>query len=309
MAHLRVSIVTASYNMASFLERTLRSILCQDYNNIEYLVLDSCSTDGTGDILRRYKDALDILIVEKDRGQADALSRGLRMATGDILAYLNADDCLTSSHTITQVVRYFENNPAVDVVCGQRYFVNREGEYLSRDPYRQFSGQALKSSNPIAQEATFWRRGIYEKAGGYIDQNYHCALDYELWLRMLLHGAEFLSVPEVWGLFRSYPEQKTTALWKSVVMPEVERIQERYLGYRITEQEMFDRHDKYLFGVTRHESPELHQFYHRLWFGVHERSRAALSGIPLDRWMESTPLNMERLEHLYRSRRVQPSAA
>jgi glycosyltransferase involved in cell wall biosynthesis len=302
VSDLKVSLVTPSYNMAPYLERTLRSVLCQDYSNIEYIVLDSCSNDGTQEILQRYASALDVLIVEKDRGQSDALHRGFRLAGGDILGYLNADDCLTSTHTISEVVRRFKDNPTADVIYGQRYFIDGEGEYLRRDPYRPFCGRAILFSDYIAQEATFWRRSIYEKAGRAIDLSFECAMDYELWLRMLAHGARFLAVPEVWGLFRNYPNQKSTAWWQSIVLPEVARLYDRYLGYRLSEPEMFDHHGRYLYGVYRHEEPELYDFYHRLWAGAHERTRAALRGKPLDRWMETAPLNMERIDRVRRAR-------
>src|SRR5205085_1479691 len=122
----RVSIVTASYNQAPFIERTIRSVLCQDYGNLEYIVLDSCSQDGTGAILAKYAPAIDVLIVEKDRGQSDALHRGLQLASGGILAYLNADDCLASAQTISQVVQCFAENPAADVIYGRRNFIDEQ---------------------------------------------------------------------------------------------------------------------------------------------------------------------------------------
>jgi len=196
------------------------------------------------EILRRYQDAIDVMIVEKDKGQADAINRGLRLARGNILAYLNADDCYASPHTISTVVQYFLANPEVDVIYGGRYQIDEQGGFLENYPYRQFSAEVLYRADYIPQEATFWTRRIYARTGSRIDTSFNFALDYELWLRFLKAGARFLSVPDVFGLFRTYEEQKTKALWESVGVPEIARLHAQYLGQAISA-----RHDGLLLRV------------------------------------------------------------
>src|SRR5439155_16486151 len=134
----KVSLVTPSFNQAQYIERTLRSVLCQDYPHLEYIVMDAASTDGTVDILRRYEDAIDVLVVARDDGQSDALNRGFRLAGGDILGYLNADDCLSPPSTISQVVARFRENRSAYAVYGPRYYIGEGGVFFLVYPYRPF---------------------------------------------------------------------------------------------------------------------------------------------------------------------------
>jgi glycosyltransferase involved in cell wall biosynthesis len=284
-----VSIVTPSLNQGRFIERTVRSVVCQDYPAIEYLVLDAVSTDATVGVLRQYQDVIDVLIVEKDRGQADALDRGLRMARGDILAYLNADDCYASPQTISTVVRHFQANPDIDVVYGRRHTIDERGRFVDTTPSRPFSAEYLYRVDYIPQEATFWTRRIYEKAGGAIDRTFNFAMDYELWLRFLQAGGRFLAVPEVIGLFRAYDDQKTRALWESVGVPEIGRLHSLYLGRRLSVKEMMDSYHEYASGAHPEHDTETYLSFHRLWSVVVHHARV-LGGISLDAWVHSAPI-------------------
>src|SRR5437868_284050 len=113
-------------------------------------------------------------------------------------------------------------------------------------PYRPFDVDILYRVDYMPQEAAFWTRRIYEKAGARIDMSYDFAMDYELWLRLLKFGARFLSVPEVLGLFRAYADQKTRALWESVGVPEITRLYSQYLGQPISVQEMMDSYAEHM---------------------------------------------------------------
>jgi glycosyltransferase involved in cell wall biosynthesis len=280
-----VSIVTPSFNQGRFIERTVRSVVCQDYPAVEYIVLDAVSTDGTLKVLRQYEAAIDVLIVEKDRGQADALDRGFRLARGDILAYLNADDCYASPHTISTMVGHFQANPDMDVIYGRRYTVDEKGGFRETTPYRPFSADHFSRVDYIPQEATFWTRRIYEKAGGRIDTTFNFAMDYELFLRFLHAGARFLSVPDVFGLFRTYADQKTRALWDTVGVPEIGRLHAQYLGHTISVDEMMDSYWEFVTGAHPVSRKEVYQSFLRFWSTVAAHHDSVLRGIELDGWV------------------------
>jgi glycosyltransferase involved in cell wall biosynthesis len=300
----KVSLVTPSYNQVHYIERTLRSVLCQDYPDVEYLVFDGLSNDGTQDVLRRYEEPLDVLVIERDDGQADALDKGFRLASGDILGYLNADDCLASARTLSEVVRAFAAHPDVDVIYGRRYAIDGNGCFAELLPYRPFSSELLHRADYIPQEATFWRREIYERAGGYVNTEHDFAMDYELWLRFLSVGARFVSVPDVWGLFRRYPNQKSNAAWQSKGLPEVARLHERYLGRQICEYGMYNYWGEHLFGADPVFEPESYRFAHGCWMQTQWLHMRQLNGAQLDGWVHHAPLNPLRLERLARRNRA-----
>ncbi len=302
-----VSIITPSYNQARFVERTLRSVLCQDYPDLEYAVFDACSDDGTQDVLRKYADALDLLVVEKDKGQSDALNRGFRRVRGDILGYLNADDCLASPHTVSEVVRRFAENPDADVLTGRRDFMDHDGRFVTAYPYRPFCPDVLHRACYVSQEATFWRRRIYDAAGGFINTTYDFAMDYELWLRFLAAGAKFVAVPDRWGLFRWYAEQKSNSAWQTKGLPEIARLYQAYLGHHVPEKEMFNIYHGYWAQACPVGQPESHALFHELWSMLLHFKRTQLGGYRLDGWVDRAELNPERLRRL-RARRARPAA-
>jgi glycosyltransferase involved in cell wall biosynthesis len=302
-----VSIITPSYNQARFVERTLRSVLCQDYADLEYVVFDACSDDGTGDILRKYADALDVLVIEKDKGQADALNRAFRVVRGDILGYLNADDCLASPRTISEVVARFAEHPEADVVAGRRDYMDHDGRFVTAYPFRPFCPDVLRRACFISQEATFWRRRAYEAAGAVINTTYDFAMDYELWLRLLASGARFVAVPDRWGLFRWYAEQKSNSAWRTKGLPEIARLYQAYLGRHVPEQEMFDVYYGYWAQADPVTQPESHALFNGFWSAFLTHKRAALRAFRLDGWVDRADLNRERLRRL-RARRGRPAA-
>ncbi|NJR64231.1 MAG: glycosyltransferase [Leptolyngbyaceae cyanobacterium CRU_2_3] len=161
----RVTIVTPSYNQGRFIERTILSVICQDYPDLEYILVDAVSTDHTQTVLERYEPQIDVLIVEPDRGQTDALNKGFNRSTGEIMAYLNSDDCYADKHVIATAVRYFHDNPDIDVVYGQRNCINANGRFTYCPPYRPFCQDNLLLSDYIGQECVFWRRSILNKRG------------------------------------------------------------------------------------------------------------------------------------------------
>jgi glycosyltransferase involved in cell wall biosynthesis len=286
---MKVSVITPSFNQGKFIEKTIRSVLCQDYPDIEYIVVDGLSRDNTRYILDRYKDDIDHIIIEADEGQSDALNKGFEMATGDILAYLNSDDVYANQNVISTVVRYFQEND-VDVIYGLRYLVSEEGNFVNVYPYRSFDQDIFVWCDYIPQECTFWTRSIFEKSGAFISQDFDFAMDYELWFRFLEHGARFLSVEEPFGLFRYYANQKSIAQWQQKGLPEIARLHEKYNGAKIPEHIMHGYFWEYTYGTNpAHELPQ-YNTYHGLWRTFIEFKTKLLENTPIDEWVYHQPL-------------------
>ena len=282
---LRVSIVTPSFNQGKFIEKTILSVLCQDYLNLEYLVVDGLSNDETKAILKKYQKYIDVVIIEKDDGQSDALNKGFKLATGDILAYLNSDDCYANPTVISKVVEHFNAAPNVDVIYGCREIVNEEGYFNYCFPYQPFSKELLYLTDYIPQECAFWRKSMFDKAGPFISQDFDFAMDYELWLRFLEFDAQFLAVNEVFGLFRSYSSQKTIAQWEAKGLPEIAKLHQKYLGKTISNQEMQNYDREHAFGVNPTFYPEVGLRHEKLWSYYTALKGQLLCRLPLDDWV------------------------
>jgi glycosyltransferase involved in cell wall biosynthesis len=205
----KVSIVTPSYNQAEFLEETMLSVLSQDYPNIEYLVIDGGSNDGSVEIIRRYTDRLAYWVSEPDRGQAHALQKGFAGASGEIIAFLNSDDVYLPG-AVDTAVEALQADPGLAVVHGDSIYVDAAGEEIGRKVGLggDFLGHFLLQFNPISQPSTFLRRSAYDVAGG-IDPTLHLAMDYDLWCRIGLRGMRIRHLPVALSLFRIHSQSKT----------------------------------------------------------------------------------------------------
>ncbi|MDY0092705.1 MAG: glycosyltransferase family 2 protein [Candidatus Vecturithrix sp.] len=206
-----VSIVTPSLNQAAFLERTMQSVLTQNYPKLEYIVIDGGSQDDTNRILTDYTDQVTYVDSRKDRGQAHALNRGFRYASGEILAWLNADDLLLPG-AIAHIVQFFLDHPEIDVVYGYRICIDEADREIGRWILPSHDPAILPWANYIPQETLFWRRKIWEQVGGYVNESYQFALDWELLLRFQKSDAIFACIPRFLGAFRVHPAQKTSRI-------------------------------------------------------------------------------------------------
>lgn len=203
-----VSIITPSLNQGPFIKATIQSVLEQDYSNIEYLVMDGGSTDQTLDILRSYGDRLQ-WVSEPDRGQTDAVNRGIRRTRGEIIGWLNSDD-LYAPGAISAAINAFSANPDLMLVYGDAYWIAGDGRKIapciSVEPFNL--NRLLFYANFIVQPAAFFRRTAVETVGG-LDDSLNYVMDYDLWIR-LTKRYRAAYIDQVLALVRDYPETKTS---------------------------------------------------------------------------------------------------
>jgi glycosyltransferase involved in cell wall biosynthesis len=207
----RVTIVTPSYNQAEFLEETLRTVLLQNYPNLEYIVMDGGSKDGSVDIIRKYEKHLSYWTSEKDGGASDAIARGFQRATGSILAYLNSDDPYLPG-AINSVVRVFQEHPRSSVVFGNTYWTDPNGDVLAERRQTPFwPASYLYGGTDMQQPSTFWKRDLYIKAGG-MDPTFTFAFDTDLFCRFIACQAQFRHLKRFLSCYRIHPESKSSTL-------------------------------------------------------------------------------------------------
>jgi glycosyltransferase involved in cell wall biosynthesis len=184
----KISIVTPSLNQANYIETTIQSVLNQGYPSLEYIIVDGGSTDGTLEILKKYEKHL-TWSSQKDQGQSDAINKGFRKASGDILAFINSDDCYEPG-ALHKVGDFFARHPKAHWVTGKCRIINEQGHEQRRliTQYKNLwlslkSYKVLLVLDYISQPATFWRRTLIEKIG-YFDENEHLSMDYDFSLRI-----------------------------------------------------------------------------------------------------------------------------
>lgn len=182
---MRISIITPTYNSAKTISRTIESIISQNYADLEYIVIDGVSSDGTQDIVLRYKDKINIkLISEKDDGIYDAMNKGIKMATGDIIGILNSDDFYANDNVLSDIAEAFKD-PGIDAVYGDiSYFgsdINKVTRYWKAGEYKE---SKLNNGWAIPHPSLFLRKSVYDKCGLF-NISLGIAADYEFILRIL----------------------------------------------------------------------------------------------------------------------------
>jgi glycosyltransferase involved in cell wall biosynthesis len=204
-----VSIVTPSFNQASYLEITIRSVLEQDYPNIEYIIVDGGSTDGSLEIIRRYAHRLAWWVSEPDKGQTEALNKGFARANGEILAWLNSDDTYQPG-AVAEAAAFLRSRPEVGLVYGDANFIDENGGLIGRFPAAQTDYRRLRRGYVhIPQQAAFFRANLWRKVGP-LDPSFYFAMDYDLWVRIAAL-APIQYTPRTWANFRLHTQGKTIA--------------------------------------------------------------------------------------------------
>jgi glycosyltransferase involved in cell wall biosynthesis len=226
-----ITIVTPSYNQAEFLETTIRSVLEQDYPNIEYIVVDGGSTDASIDIIKKYSHKLAWWVSEKDKGHADALNKGFSHANGEILAWLNSDDTYHSG-AISDAVAVLHAHPEVGLVYGDADLTDKNGNIIGRFSSRQTDyDRLLRGSVHIPQATTFFRKELWQQVGP-LSLSLFFAFDYDLWVRFS-KISKLLYVPRLWATFRLHDEGKSI-MNDDLCYPDMLKVYARERGKRIS---------------------------------------------------------------------------
>jgi len=221
---MKISIVTPSYNQGRFIEETILSVKRQGYAPIEHIVMDGGSTDGTVEILRRYEHL--IWFSEKDQGQTHAINKGLKLATGDVVTWLNSDDTYLDE-ALSTVASTFERFPEVDVVYGDYVITDESGNPLIHKKEIDFDWDILLCGlNYLGQPNVFFRRRVIE-AVGYLDESLHYLMDYEYWFRLARYGFAFKHIRTFVATCRWHAEAKTVSQ-SPKIRREFKTIQDKY---------------------------------------------------------------------------------
>lgn len=213
---MKISIVTISFNQARFLEQAICSVLDQDYPDVEYIVVDPGSTDGSREIIERYRDRIDKIIFKPDEGAADGLNKGFAQATGDVFGFINSDDALLPG-AISRIAKAFSDSPDADVVSGHLCLVGDNNELIRRvrasyfDPKRFVYGAVQ-----VVQQSTFIRALAFKDVGGFNPQNIS-GWDGELLLDLGIAGKNFIVISDYLAIFRIYAESISGSghLWQN----------------------------------------------------------------------------------------------
>lgn len=215
-----VSIVTPSFNQASFLEETIKSVLEQDYPHIEYIIVDGGSTDGSVEVIKKFamesnglqlenhKHSITSWASEKDKGQTDAINKGFARATGDILAWINSDDTYHPK-AVGEAVKFLIENPAVAMVYADCDFIDEQGQIIGKFASRQTDYEKLRRGFVHIPQQTMFFRAKYWRELGPLDPSFYFAMDYDLWVRIARHAPIKYLPGRTWANFRIHTSSKT----------------------------------------------------------------------------------------------------
>ncbi len=211
MIYPKISVITPSYNQVKYLERTIKSVLDQNYPNLEYIIIDGGSTDGSVDLIRRYANRLAHWVSERDSGQPNAINKGLRAATGDWVAWQNSDDVFYPG-AFMSVASVAASIRDVQLIIGNMNLIDKDDHLLRAIKYVKPTYRSLLAERMVlTNQAAFWRRGLHSNVG-FLDESLDCAFDYEWFLRVLRHGVRATHVNATWGGLRMHGDTKTSNL-------------------------------------------------------------------------------------------------
>lgn len=215
-----ISIVMPTRNHARFIRESIDSVLTQNYSCVEFIVIDGASNDGTVDILQSYGDRIR-WISEPDKGQTDAINKGMALVKGDILAYLNSDDILLPG-ALQRVAGFFQDHPECDLVYGNADYIDLDGKVTGAYATAEYSFERLMQDNCICQPAAFWRKRIFDRVG-FFNAELQTAMDYEYWLRIANAGGVIYHSKETLAQSRLHEDAKTLSM-RGVIFQEILKI-------------------------------------------------------------------------------------
>lgn len=230
MTSPKITVVTPSYNQGQFIERTILSIINQNYPNLEYIICDGGSTDNTIDILKKYNDKIDYWVSEKDKGQTDAINKGMLRASGDIVCWINSDDILLPG-ALKYVSDFFIKNPGIDFLMGITIEIDRN-DYILKKTHSILNKFLTKhGAYNVNQQGMFWKRKIFKEIG-YLDETFHACMDIEFIIRIMENNIPYTVSNKPLGAIRVYSETKT-AIGGKIWDNDWREISKRYNGYYV----------------------------------------------------------------------------
>ena len=251
---LKVSIVIPSYNQGQFIEETILSVLNQTYKNIEYIIVDGGSTDQTLNVIDKYRDQIDVVISEKDKGQSDAINKGFKLATGELVGWINSDDILYAD-CMEKIVELYQQHPDGSIYYAATLdYIDHEGKLLYKSTRKIPNRNYLLNKNySVTQQGSFYSRYLVQQIG-YLDESIYYCMDLDLWLRLLNENNKIYSYKtHALAAFRMWEDTKTNQAGN------------RFLQ---NTKQILDRHGAKKFSLTK-----LHLFYLacRIWAGKIKR--------------------------------------
>ena len=207
MFNPHISVIICCYNQGKFLEETVKSVLNQHYQNIEYIIIDGGSKDNSVEIIMKYEKYIAYWVSEKDNGQTHAVNKGFKKATGEILGWLNSDDTYLPG-TLNRVALFMQKNLDIDAIYGNHVLTNINNQGLLIKKELTYSYHRLLFHNFQSQPATFFRRRVLDKIG-FLNSEYFYSMDHEFFIRMGRY-CKVCHVPYIFATYRIHPETKTT---------------------------------------------------------------------------------------------------
>lgn len=204
---MKITVITPTWNQAQFIEKTIQSVVSQTWSEIEYIIVDNCSDDGTSEIVQKYMEKYPYIqyIREPDKGQAEAINKGLKRATGDIVCWINSDDFYYTNTVFEKVGNKFMSEPQCNVIVGDGIYCDKNGTFT--EPIycdRHVASWVLSRWYYILQPAVFWRREMNHM----LDTKYHYVFDWKYFVE-LQQKYEFTFLPECFAVYRMYEDNKT----------------------------------------------------------------------------------------------------